>query len=164
MARVGWKAVSCRLARLLSFHAWCPEGARQKMPRILAIVPQGPNWRLLQAISRDTGWALTVSETPPNLTSGYQADVPPIVIYDRDLSPNHWREIVGVFTKKSPRPYVILLSPNADANLWDELQRVGGSDILRTPVNQGNMLWAVKRAWVLWRIQQHIRLPVSDRL
>ena len=163
MARSGWKALSCGLTRLLSSCRTYPDGARQKTPRILAIVPQGPNRLLLQAISRDAGWALTVSETPPSLTSARQGDVPPIIIYDREITPDHWHEIVGVLTKSSPRPYVILLSPNADTNLWDELQRVGGSDILRTPVNRDSMLWAVLRAWLLWRNQEQVRPPSPDR-
>ena len=35
---------------------------------------------------------------------------------------------------------MILLSSNADPNLWDELQRAGGSDILRTPVTRNELL------------------------
>jgi hypothetical protein len=37
-----------------------------------------------------------------------------------------------------------LLSPNADANLWDELQRAGGSDILRTPFDRADLLLAAR--------------------
>ena len=138
--------------------------ARQKAPRILAMVPQGPNRLLLQTISRDAGWALTLSETAPGIAPGLQSDVPPIVIYDRELSPYDWREMMRVLAKKSPRPYVILLSPNADTNLWDELQRVGGSDILRTPINRDSVLRAVKRAWLLWRNQQQVRSPSQQSL
>jgi len=107
---------------------------------------------------------LTLSETLPSLTSGGPADVPPIIIYDRELSPDHWREIVRTLTKKSPKPYVILLSANTDANLWEELQRVGGSDILRTPVNQDEMLGALKRARQLWHSQMQVRTPNDKRL
>jgi FixJ family two-component response regulator len=159
-----WKALVCGLTRLLSSRRRYPEGARQKAPRILALVPPGPNRLLLQTISRDAGWALTLSETAPGIAPGRQSDVPPIIIYDRELSPYDWREIVHVLAKKSPRPYVILLSPNADTNLWDELQRVGGSDILRTPINRDTMLRAVKRAWLLWRNQQQVRSPSQNRL
>jgi DNA-binding NtrC family response regulator len=159
-----WKELSSRLARLLSSHPRYPEGTRQKPPQILAVVPQGPNWLLLQEISRDAGRALTLFETLPSLTSGCQADVPPIIIYDRDLSPDHWRENVRVLTKNSPKPYVILLSANADANLWDELQRVGGSDILRAPVTRDNMLAALNRAQQLWHSQKQVRSPNDKRL
>ena len=51
---------------------------------------------------------------------------------------------------------MILLSPTTDNNLWDELQRLGGSDIQRTPLNRDKMLWAVKRAWFLWCSQQEV--------
>ena len=164
MARVGWKALSCGLVRLVASRHKYPEGARQKVPRILAIVPKRANQRLLEAISQEAGWALTLSETPPVISSRRQADVPPIIIYDRDLSPYRWSDVVGILTKTSPRPYVILLSPNADTNLWDELQRVGGSDILRTPVNRDNVLRVVKRAWLLWHNQVHVRSPLPNRL
>jgi len=90
--------------------------------------------------------------------------VPPIIIYDRELSPYHWHEIVRAFTKTSPRPYVILLSSNADTNLWDELQRVGGPDILRAPVTRDNMAGALQMAWQLWNSHQQLRLPLPNRL
>jgi len=159
MARVvdEWKARLCRLARLLSLRHRYPKGARQKAPRVLALVPQGANRLLLQALSRDAGWALTLCETAPGMATMCQWDAPPIIIYDRELSPHHWREMVRVLARRSPRPCVILLSPNADNNLWDELQRVGGFDILRTPINRDNLLWAVRRAWLLWRNQQEVR-------
>jgi DNA-binding NtrC family response regulator len=155
MARVGWKAWSGGLARLVPHHT---------APRIVAIIPHGPIRFLLQSISQDAGWALTLSETPLISNSARQDDVPPIVIYDRDLSPGRWHEIVGDLAKSSPRPYVILLSRNADANLWDELQRVGGSDILRVPVTRDNMLGALKKAGQLWHSQNQVRLPSTKRL
>jgi FixJ family two-component response regulator len=102
---------------------------------------------------------LTLADTSPGLIIGQRADLPPIIIYDREISPRNWCEAVGALTRQSPRPYVILLSPNADANLWDELQRAGGSDILRTPVSRDHLLGALKRAWMLWQSQQQVRSP-----
>ncbi len=154
-----WKALVGGLERLLPERRRHPEEAPHKAPRILALVPQGPDRLLLQALSQDAGWALTLSETAPAIAPGRQSDTPPIIIYDRELSPLHWGEMVRNLSGTSPRPYVILLSPHADTNLWDELQRVGGSDILRTPINRDKTLRAVKRAWLLWRNQQQVRSP-----
>jgi FixJ family two-component response regulator len=103
---------------------------------------------------------LTLSESSPGLSFGHRADLPPIIIYDRESSAHNWREVVGALASQSPRPYVILLSPSADANLWDELQRAGGSDILRTPVSRDHLLGALRRAWLLWQSQQQVRLPM----
>jgi FixJ family two-component response regulator len=154
-----WNAISSRFARLLPSRRRYSEEARPAS-RILAIVPQGPNRLLVQAISRDAGWTLTLSDTSPGLITAQGAVRSPIIIYDRESSPHNWREVVGALTRQSPRPYVILLSPNADANLWDELQRAGGSDILRTPVSRDHLLGALRRAWMLWQSQQQVRSPL----
>jgi DNA-binding NtrC family response regulator len=135
------------------------EQVLEEAPRIVAIVRQGRDSALLAALSRQFGWALTLSETPEAITSG----VSPVILYDRALAPSTWSEVIGAWTVKSPRPYVILLSPKTDANLWEELQRAGGSDILRLPLNKEHALKAVKRALKVWCSQQHVRslLPVA---
>jgi FixJ family two-component response regulator len=128
----------------------------EEAPRIVAIVREGRDSALLAALSRQSGWALTLSETPETITSG----VPPVILYDRALAPSNWSEVIGAWTVKPHRPYVILLSPKTDANLWEELQRAGGSDILRLPLNRDHVLKAVKRAWKVWCSQQHVRSPL----
>jgi FixJ family two-component response regulator len=154
-----WNAVSSRFARLLPSRHRLSEDARPAS-RILAIVPQGPIRLLVQAISRDAGWTLTLSDTSPGLVISQSADLPPIIIYDREISPCNWRDVIVALTNQSPRPYVILLSPNADTNLWDELQRAGGSDLVRTPVSRDHLLGDLKRAWLLWQSQQQVRPPL----
>src|SRR5262245_39957256 len=120
----GWRAILWR------FSKWKRKTGREydfgQTPRILGVLPDGVSRMLLQSVSNQSGWVLTLCETPASVDAS-----PPIIIYDRELSPMDWRDFVSLWTKKSPRPYVILLSPNTDANLWDELQRIGGSDILR---------------------------------
>ncbi len=124
-------------------------------PQVLALVLEGPNRVALQKISRETGLALTCwgRRLPQGL------EIAPIIIYDRELSPMHWPESIHALARKSPRPYIILLSSSVDANLWDELQRVGGCDILRTPLDPETLLGAVQRAWQLWRSLRHVRPP-----
>ena len=159
MARSGWKALSGGLAWLLSSQAKYQKGVPEEAPPILAIVANGPNRLLLQTVSREAALAITLSETLPALMSCRPACVPPIIVFDRELAPDNWRDIVSNLTKLSPRPYVILLSPIADANLWDELHRAGGSDILRTPISRDSFVWAVSRAWQLWKNQEQVRSP-----
>lgn len=156
-----WKAMLWGLARWVSLRGARRQDTRHMEPRILAFVPEGPDRLVLQAISENAGWAVTLSDTETAYTCLGPSGVPPIIIYDRELSPHHWREIIRAFAKKSPRPYIILLSSNADPNLWDELQRLGGSDILRTPVTRNELLRALAKAWQLWRIQQKVRQPLA---
>jgi hypothetical protein len=130
------------------------QGTREDTPRILAIVPHGPDRLLLQAISQHIGWALAFAGTPPGILSGCPGIIPPIVIYDRRLPPYNLREIFGILTRGLSRPYVILLSPTIDRDDWDELQRAGSCDILHSPVNRVDLIWAVRRAWQFWRIHE----------
>ena len=162
MRRVGgyWKTALRALRRFLPLRSRRPGNACDEKLRILALVPKGPNQLVLRTTSANAGWALTVSDSTSD-TFLWPRSVPPIVIYDREMSPQHWCEMVRAFAKKSPRPYIILLSPSSDANLWDELQRAGGSEILRTPINQDHLLWALVKAWQLWRTQQRVRPPLT---
>ena len=58
-----WKAVLRVLARSLSLRRPRRQGIPHVEPRILALVPEGPNRLVLQAVSEDAGWALTLSDT-----------------------------------------------------------------------------------------------------
>lgn len=154
------KAVQQWKANLLVFLRSLPVVPRRgpkNGPGILAIVRQGSDRLLLQTISQQSGWMLTLSGKPGDATLSGTTATPPIVIYDRGIAPLDWHQAVGDWARKSPRPYVILLSPNTDSNLWDELQRVGGSDILRSPLDREQVIWAVKRAWVFWQSEQKVR-------
>ena len=130
--------------------------------RVVAFVPEGYSRSIIQALSADSGWALTISDTPAGIAQA-RSESAPVILFDRDLWPGTWREAVGLLTRRSPRPYVILLSPNSDGNLWDELQRFGGSDILRTPIDRETTSRAIERAWLLWRNEQHLRLSKVSR-
>jgi FixJ family two-component response regulator len=127
---------------------------RTRRLRILALVAPGPERQLLKAAARDAGARLNVTDAVSRIVFQRASDVPPIVLLDRSLVPDLWRAIVRALARTSPRPYVILLSPTADANLWDELQRVGGSDLVRSPFQHQALLEALERAGQLWRNQQ----------
>ena len=160
-----WQAVLALSRQLWAQHRHA--AATGNAPRVVAFIRPGQNQRLIEAASSEDGWTLTVSETLSDLapaeTARSAVEPVQIILFDRDLPPGNWRETVASLTRRSPRPYLILLSPNSDGNLWDELQRVGGSDILRTPINRESILQAVRRAWSVWYGQQRVRRAVQHR-
>ena len=155
----GWQAV-LGFSRLLGLRPRHP-AVGGTAPTVLAFVSPGHSRLMLQRASCEAGWTLTISGTPPAEATRSAQELAPIILFDRELPPGNWREAVGILSGTSPRPYIILLSPHSDGNLWDELQRAGGSDILRTPVDPQSILQAVGRAWSLWRSQQQVRLPLQ---
>jgi len=124
---------------------------------ILAVVPEGVDRTVLEAISRDAGWELTFGDALPATGIGFEG-LPPIVLYDCRVPDREWNGTVRMLSRSPSRPCVILISPRCDRNLWDELERAGGSDILRSPIQADEARRAVKRAWLLWQSQRHVRL------
>lgn len=124
---------------------------RRNAPLILAVIPPGPCRNMVERIASEAGFTVSVSNDPSIAAASA------IIIYDLDLSNRSWADDVMALTMRSPRPYLILLSPNTDINLWGELQRVGGSDLLRKPIDPERMIRAIKRGWMIWRSQQRTR-------
>ena len=135
---------------------WRHSASGQRAPRVLAFVPEGFNRSMIELVSSESGWTLTIADRLVAIAES-ASETAQIILFDRELWPGLWREAVGLLTRRSPRPYLILLSPTSDGNLWDELQRFGGADILRSPIDRESTLGAVGRAWSLWRSQQHVR-------
>jgi DNA-binding NtrC family response regulator len=129
--------------------------------RALAIMGAGPDRDALQAIFHDADWALTITDTPVSAIDLQREGPAPIVLCERELTTYDWRATVSGLSRLSPRPCVILLSGSSDRNLWDELGRCGGCDILRTPVERDAVMRTVRAGWSLWRHQQRLRLPAE---
>jgi FixJ family two-component response regulator len=135
---------------------------RDNCPHALAIMAEGPGRDALQAVFLDAGWRLTiVDNSAPALDP--RNERLPIIFYERELNQSGWRLAVSLLSRLSPRPYIILLSSNSDKNLWDELARHGGSDILRTPIDRNAVVRAVESGWSLWRNHQKLRSAAEAR-
>jgi DNA-binding NtrC family response regulator len=122
-------------------------------PWALAVMSDGPDRDALKAIFRDAGWKLAVAGDFASAIAGEERDHSPIILYERELGEKDWRPAVSIFSRLSPRPCVILLSRNSDKNLWDELVRCGGFDLLRTPLNGNAAVRTLKAAWAIWQNQ-----------
>jgi len=130
-------------------------------PRALAVMREGFGRDALRTIFNDLGWKLTIAGTPAAAVARHRESPFPIILYERELTGCDWRLLVSLFGRLSPPPSVILLSPSADRNLWDEVIRCGGSDILRMPFDRDAVMRAVRAGWTLWRSQQNVRQAIT---
>jgi hypothetical protein len=114
----------------------------------------------MEMLSRDAGFALHLVDADriERECRGWSG-APPIVLYDVAAAPATWPERILTLARNSPRPYIILLSSKADPNLWDELQRVGGADILCPPITRERFLEAIAKGRQLRSVQEHLRSP-----
>ena len=126
-------------------------GNHEGNPAVLAVAPSTLNRRIAEIVARQEGWRLTVVDS-----ATARAEARAIVICERDPGDSLWREAVSRWAQVSPRPHVMLVSRSTDVNLWTEFQRLGGSDILRSPLDPEALVRAVKRGWDLWNGRQQI--------
>jgi DNA-binding NtrC family response regulator len=119
--------------------------------RALAVIGEGPVRETLQVLFRDVGWQLVVADTAAAALARQEKEPLPIILYERELTERGWRQAVSLFSRLSPRPCVVLLSRSSDKNLWDELVRCGGFDLLRTPVDRDAMIRTLRAGWSIWQ-------------
>jgi DNA-binding NtrC family response regulator len=127
------------------------------VPRALAVMGEGPGREALQAVFRDAGWTSVVADSSATALARQEKEPVPIILYERELTERGWRQAVSHFSRLSPRPCVVLLSQSSDKNLWDELVRCGGFDLLRTPVDRDAVIRTVRAGWSIWRNQHNLR-------
>jgi DNA-binding NtrC family response regulator len=131
-------------------------------PRALAVMGEGPGRDALQVVFRDAGWKLAVADSPALAIAHQEKEPLPIILYEREPTERDWRQAVFRFSQLSPRPCVVLLSHSSDQNLWDELIRCGGFDLLRTPVDRDALIRTVRDGWSIWRNQHNSRLLAAE--
>lgn len=59
-----------------------------------------------------------------------------VVIYDRELPQQDWRAAISALAQASPTSSILLLSPAIQPDLWSEVIRKGGHDMIGKPVSE----------------------------
>jgi DNA-binding NtrC family response regulator len=59
-----------------------------------------------------------------------------VVLYDQDLPNQNWRMAVTSLSTIAPWSSIVLLSPRGHPELWNEVIRRGGHDILCKPISE----------------------------
>jgi DNA-binding NtrC family response regulator len=159
MAKVAgrFQAVLSRLRRSVRLRSMLDRTFAGAAPRALAVMGEGPGREALQEVFRHAGWELVVADTSASALARQRKAPLPIVLYERELTERGWRQAVSLFSRLSPRPCVLLLSRSSDKNLWEELVRCGGFDLLRTPIDRDAVIRTVSAAWSIWRSRYTLR-------
>jgi DNA-binding NtrC family response regulator len=157
-----FQAVISGLRRSARLRSMPDRDAVNAAPRALAVMGEGPGRDALRAVFRDAGWKLVVADTSASAIARQEKDPLPIILYERELTERGWRQAVSLFSRLSPRPCVVLLSRSSDKNLWDELVRCGGFDLLRTPVDRDAVIRTVRAGWSIWQNQHNPRQLAAE--
>jgi DNA-binding response OmpR family regulator len=130
---------------------------------VLAVVEEGPARAAVVEAARQSRWVLDVADSLGGAMEAQRVRRHAVVVYQRELPGDDWRWAVSRCARMAGQPCVILLSRLTDHNLWVELARHGGSDLLREPVEVPALGAAVQNAWSLWQTQQKLRRRADHR-
>ena len=115
-------------------------------PRIYAALAEAlpPDWTAIAA--RDLAQAVDILRSREI----------PIVLLDRDTAALVWRDAVMRLSRAPYRCCVILLSGAAGENLWEEVARRGGYEVVSKPVRGERLARVIQAGWTHWRSQREL--------
>jgi DNA-binding NtrC family response regulator len=105
---------------------------------------------LLEQIFRETNWRLCRAKGYREAVMILCRDRMPVVICRRHLSDGNWKDILSQIADLPDAPRLIVASTEPVDYLWAEVINLGGYDILITPFDQHEVIWAVGCAWRNW--------------
>ncbi len=105
---------------------------------------------LIREVCLRNQWDITFPKSRAQAECALREMKPQIMLFDRDIAGNAWREFVAAFAAPSPSVCIMLLSEVIDDNLWNDLVANGGYEVLRKPLREDELARAVKMAWSFW--------------
>jgi DNA-binding NtrC family response regulator len=106
--------------------------------------------RLLSEVAGRSGWQVVFAKTYGEVGGALDQGNVPVVFCDRDLLGMGWRKAVERLSAPPHCACVILISEAIDANLWNEVVRGGGYEVLAKPLRAEGVIRAVRLAWSYW--------------
>lgn len=122
--------------------------------RLLALTRDAEEWESLQHITEAENWILFWAHTSSRAHEIVARYHVPIVICDRDLPGEDWRDVVASFSRVRPPVCSLLASAVADEYLWRELVHNRGFEILTKPFDASKVVRTVRFA-INWRGWTH---------
>ncbi len=116
--------------------------------RIAAIVKKTRDKALLAGLASEQNWVVHFRDTCEDGKKLVSSGKIPIVLFDREISGDEWRDMISAMAQSGHFVYAILISSVSDDYLWNEVMRHGGQDVLTSPLREEDVLRAVRLAWL----------------
>ncbi len=111
--------------------------SEQSSTAINVVVPQ---------VDRSQARSLTSAKTELHNRSSI-----PVVLCERDLAPESWREMLEHLRQMDDPPLLVVISRLADERLWAEALNLGAHDVLAKPFDASEVTRILSLAWLRWR-------------
>lgn len=127
-----------------------PERSSLVEVTLVGLVRGDEDRRFLAGLCGRKGWQVIFTDTCRDAKAAIDRLKAPVVLCDRELPELEWRKAVARLAAPPHRACVILLSGAVDTNLWNEVVRGGGYDVLSKPMREDEVVRAVRLAHSYW--------------
>jgi len=117
---------------------------------ILCLIGEETDRSLIASLCLRHQWGVSFSGNRAEAERMLHQLTPQIMLFDRDIAGQEWREFVAGFAAVSPGGCIMLLSKVIDDNLWNDLVANGGYEVLRKPLREDEVARAVRMARSYW--------------
>jgi DNA-binding NtrC family response regulator len=117
---------------------------------VLAITQNPDDAGALRQIAATWGWKLCVAESFGAAMPFLKQQRARVVICDRDLENEDWRDVLARIAALPQAVYVLVASREVDAGLWQQVIHHYGYDVISKPFHSESLRRAVTFAWS-WR-------------
>ena len=126
---------------------------RQRPGKLLSVSPNQDDHRALERLLCPSNWAICKAYTLASGVALLRENNFPLVVCERDLFPDSWKEMLEQTTLLAKPPYLIVTSRLADDYLWAEALNLGAYDVLPKPFEATEVERVVGSAWLHWNWQ-----------
>jgi hypothetical protein len=124
---------------------------------MVALITNHLDRELLSRLAREHRWVLHFAGNCGEAWNALNESKAPIVLCDRELPATEWRDVIQMMTSSEHRAYALLVSKVSDDYLWNEVIRRGGHDLLATPLQEEDVLRAIRLGWSYWNSSMKVQ-------
>ena len=114
---------------------------------ILCLLGEDTDRSLIVSLCQRNQWRVSFTGDRAETERLLREHKPQIMLFDRDIAGQDWREFVACFAAASSGVCIMLLSKVIGDNLWNDLVANGGYEVLRKPLREDELTRAVRMAW-----------------
>jgi len=118
--------------------------------KLVAVTQNPDESAALRQIAANYGWTISIVESSDAAVAVLNEQPTPLVICDRDLPGEAWRDVLAKIAAQPQAVCVLLASSVVDDYLWRQVIRHHGYDVVAKPFQPEELRRAVTFAWS-WR-------------
>ncbi len=137
-------------------------GFRSEVSAILSVSPVPKDHCVLDRMLQDwvlgsgtnSRWQLSTAGTVASALETLRRVPCPVLICERDLAPDSWRDLLEHTQVLATPPLVIVTSIHADEYLWVEALSLGAYDVLAKPFDRTELMRVLQMACDRWLLDR----------